>query len=657
MKNQDFVLYKKELNAFRKSDTAYAKQVLAFAKKNPNNEHLVVSSCLLINDVEKFFGNNIPLKKPRITKTPKPILPHPLNAWAEYEQALAKALELDSKHLSTLQTFDGENIQIDVLAPQSITTDLVLVVETPAEANNDEATFLQVDESVEVYEADPVEILSNAAELVDDIDVNSVSPFEYENVEPVKEHVSISEHVNLSVSKEYVAPEELIVDNHIEPVTEDMANVSNVNDENHSMSSGGFNLKSKEYVAPEELTVDNSLEAAIALENDKLGSREINTVDGDISVDANLTIHEKDYVAPEELTVDNSIKVQNIIINPRKEQSKRRGLFEKKAKPVEYSGVNETDNERSEYTRDDKLDLFKVESLSDEKTADEKPVKTSTVDERTLAEANDYIVGSEAELKLKSKEYSVPDELIVDNSLPEEANIVNDETVDSIYVETVDTAMESNTEIRIKSKEYVAPEELTVDNSIELEDEPEEKKRSFFGRNKKAKDKDKAKAQPVVFLPPKPLDLDIPENQEEFVYTRKNAPVKDIIIDESIIASVANETKTPDEVEVVNDVVEEFVFEDDKLTSSYSQEENVSLDIEIDFNELAAELANEKLASEQVVYAKDKHSAKVKEEIVEYVEAPEDASDEYLELQKRSRVGKNNFDASSIIKDIKIIDI
>ena len=656
MKNQDFVLYKKELNAFRKADTAYAKQVLAFAKKNPNNEHLVVSSCLLINDAEKFFGNNIPLKKPRITKNHKPILPHPLDAWTGYEQALTKALELDGKHLRTLQTFDGENIHINVLAPQSIDTELLLVVKTPVEYNN-EATSLQIDESSEVYEADPVEVLSNDAELVDDIDASSVPPFEYENVEPVKEQISISENVNLSVSKEYVAPEELIVDNHIEPATEDVPDVSNANDENHSMSSGGFNLKSKEYVAPEELTVDNSLEAAIALENDKLGSQEIHTVDNDISVDANLTIHEKNYVVPEELTVDNSIKVQNIIINPRKEKPKRKGLFEKKTKPVEYSGVNETDNERSEYTRDDKLDLFKVESVSDEKITAEKPLKPATVDERTLAEANDYIVGSEAELKLKSKEYSVPEELLVDNSLPEAANIVNYETTDSIYVETVDVAMESNTEIRIKSKEYVAPEELTVDNSIELETEPEDKKRGFFGRNKKAKDKDKAKAQPVVFLPPKPLELDIPENQEEFVYTRKNAPVKDIIIDESIIASVATETKTPDEVEVVNDVVEEFVFEDDKLTSSYSQEENVSLDIDIDFNELAAELANEKLAAEQVVYAKDKHSAKVKEEIVEYVEASEETSDEYLELQKRSRVGKNNFDASSIIKDIKIIDI
>lgn len=702
MKHQDFILYKKELNAFRKADTAYAKKVLAFAKKEPNNEHVVVASCLLINDAEKFFGNNIPLRKTRATQKPKPVLPHPLKAWEAYEEALTKALEIDGKHLQTLQTFDGENIAIEVLEMQSSSTEVAVIESTntdivafiatnePAieetsteqatESISDEAvssieseTLENVEEVVEdtqateqVYVEDPLEAVSDAAEMIDDIVNEEIGVFEEDSVELAKDTSNISEHVNLSVSKEYVAPEELVVDNSIVTEEKESQNTSDViNVKPSSISSGGFNLKSKEYVAPQELVVDNHIEASNIVNEVDIADAEIYTVDSEIIAETNLTVHDKDYVAPEELTIDNSIKVQNIIVNPKKKKQKRRGLFEKKIKPVEYSGVHEENNEVKEYTRNDKLDLFSVEDEATRTTlpVDEKP-KTVHVDERTLAEANEYVVGSEADLKLKSKEYAAPEELTIDNSLPEAANVVEEESSDTIYVETLDNVIESNTEIRIKSKEYVAPEELVVDNSITDEEVKTVKKRGLFGR--KRKDTEEVKAQPVVFLPPKPIEFDTPEAPAEgFVYKRKSAPVQDVIIEEEMLQSLVEERESVEKEleteELLDEVLTEYKY-DTISDSSENLNSQPSNNVEIDFNELAEELAKERLAKEQVVYAKDKHVSKAKDSVDEYekekeTEAEEDVADDYLERQRLAEKSKTGFDTSSIIKDIKIIDI
>ena len=677
MKKQDFILYKKELNALRKTNIVYAKEVLAFAKKTPNNEHLVLSSCLLINDSEKFFGNHIPLKKPRPTKNTRPILSHPLKAWESYENALAEALKLDGKQMQTLQKFDGENIIIDILTVQEAKTEDEVLA--PVDKINDvlveEALNVSEDtlnveliaseivlssktteSSNEFYQEDPIELVSDAVELIDNIANEEPEAFAHESVEPIKENNSISENVNLSVSKEYVAPEELTVDNSIEDKDNNVAQIVETETKPSSMSSGGFNLKSKEYVAPEELTVDNHIEASNVIDRVSDDGEIIHTVDTELSVDANLDIHEKEYSAPEELTIDNSIKVQNIIVNPKKVKPKRRGLFEKKIKPVDYSGVHEDSGEVKEYTRNDKLDLFSVEDeATDSKlSVDEKP-QTVHVNERTLAEANEYVVGSDADLTLKSKEYSAPEELIVDNRLPEAATIVTKESADTIYVDTVDNAIESNTEIRIKSKEYVAPEELVVDNSITEEEVEPKVKRGLFSR--KRKEAPEAKVQPVVFLPPKPIDFEIPEAPEEgFVYKRKSNAVQDIFIEDVTVDAVKKE----DVIEDDTASEAEYVVED-KYDIVINNEAKAVMpnSLEINFDELAEELAKEKLAKEQVVYAKDKHVKKSTQdvnEIIDEVEELED-KDDYLEKQKNSPTLKTSFDTSSIIKDIKIIDI
>lgn len=681
MRNQDFALYKKELDSLRKANYAYSKELLAFAKKNPDAdiEHVILSSCLLIQDAEKFYGDTLPIKKARAnaSKVSKPASLHPLDAWAEYEQKLNSVLELDGKNLQTIQSFDGKNISIEILNKQPAIAEELDNVESVSETvtavtvddSQDAINVAIVDEQVDdvslvyVVHENPLEAVSDEAEQVDNIDSEYTEAFAYDEVKFEDGNTSENDEKIPTVhtveskgfslhTKEYVAPEELTVDNSL--VEEEKQSVVEPEVNVHTVTSKGFDLKTKEYVAPEELTVDNSINVqnVIDIEN----SEKVTGSNTELSDETNITIHDKEYAAPEELTVDNSINVQNIIITPSRPKRPKRKMFEKKAKPVDYSGVTSDDEQATEYTRKDNLDLFKVENetTSSVKHEEEKP-KTVQVDERTLAEANEYVVGSDTDLTLKSKEYSAPEELTIDNSLPEASNVVGSDSANAIYVETLDNVIESNTEIKIKSKAYQAPEELTVDNSIAEEDsKPVEKKRGLFGRKRKTEPE--AKVQPVVFLPPKPAEFDMPEATEGFVYKRKGSST-DLFVESEFIKSYKEERTA--EPEVKSEATEEFNLEEDSIVDiipvSTVQD---SGEVVIDFNELAAEIAKEKIAKEQVVYARDKHLSKVKEDAEnETTEVEEVEEDYYLEKQRLNKVSNSGFDASSIIKDIKIIDI
>lgn len=643
MRNQDFVLYKKELDSLRKADYAYSKELLAFAKKNPKAdvEHLILTSCLLIHDAEKFYGNKLPQKNIRTPNSKKPKTKtktvHPLDAWSAYEQTLNSVLEIDGKTLQTLQSFDGNFVAIKTTRIQEDVVEnnasITQIIENDTDSNSELINVSIVEEvtvdaiPVYVVEHYPIESVPEDIKELEEAEANSSEAFEYDEV--------AFDNSDENTNEDAVAP--------------------------HTVESGGFNLKSKAYVAPEELTVDNSIDAKNIV--DDVNAESITEVNQEVSDDTNITIHDKEYVAPDELTVDNSINVQNIIISSYKPKKAKRKLFEKKAKPVSYSGVSSDDEEPvSEYKRKDNLDLFKVEDESNinSQINDAQP-KAAQVNERTLAEANEYVVGSTADMTIKSKEYSAPEELTIDNSLPQASNIVGSEDSNAIYVETLDNVIESNTEIRIKPKAYEAPQDLIFDNSIEETEKPAEKKRGLFGR--KRKQEPEVKVQPVVFLPPKPAEFDMPEATEGFVYKRKSSSGQSMFVETEFIKSYKEEQNSEVKDETPVDATEVVALElDDNVvdvvdTNVYTSDTSVN----IDFNELAAEIAKEKLASEQVVYARDKHVNKAKEnEVSENDSVAEDKlieEDSYSEKQKLNKVSNSGFDPSSIIKDIKIIDI
>ena len=677
VKDDEFLLYKKELEALRRADYAYSKELLAFARKNPKQpiEDLILASCLMIHDSEQFHKEPIPLKTRRATRTAKkaPINTstlHPLEAWADYEKSLSKILSLDGLTLNSSQAFTDGNprLRIKFISHEDAPVkegEISLVVHEV----NEKAEIIDgpSDTSVFFVESAIEEVISEV-EIIDVLESATEEPFAFEPAERDVHIVEANPHLegkaNVNLHKDYSVPEELIVDNSIVEETTVAASeeIEKLNKKEHTLKSKGFSLKSKKYEAPEELAVDNTIKDASVKtvqdvfnsESNNINSELVETLDSTINSNEALNIPTKAYEAPEELIVDNSLSVSNIIVNHRPEIKKeKKKLFAKKEKPSEYSGVTEETIEGEGYTRNDIIsELDSIDGkISKTKDLENKPTAI-VLDERKLAEANEYVLGGDTDLTVKAKEYEAPEELIIDNRLPSVE--VQDGSAQAMYVETVDHVLESETEITIKSKKYEAPEELIVDNSIveEPEDELITKRRGFFGR--KDKNDYTAKAQPVIFLPAKPLLIDLPEEPTGgYTYTPKNVGAR---VNFDNIAIDDNSESASKEFHIKAKVEESIIInsedEGEDVEKITSEKVHAFGSEDIDFNELADEIAKEK--ANKVAVSSFKEEIELPDEKPQEMEVEEDF---YLARAKDESINNSSFDAGAIIKDIKLIDI
>ena len=669
MTDNGFSQFKKELDTLRRADYAYSRKLLAFAKRNKcsaNAEDSVLASCFTILEIERFYPSNYNFKKLRKNSAPHSNI-RPLEAWEQYEKSLSEALDLDNLKLKTRQTFRNGEVTVNFFELPNI--EILDSKVNTLDFDSESSTMVVVEDSESdnniVIVRPDIEHVSDVIEEVDELEAVEAEsePFAYDNVVGNVSYAKESENdahveggsVNISLHKDYVAPEEPL-----DPIFAEAAERARKAEEaakqaeeaakkDQTIKSKGFDLKTKKYEAPQELTVDNSINdeaiAAIIASGD---AELIKTVENTIDVDTELSIKGKEYEAPAGSAIDNSINVSRIVINPRTVQPKKKRRFGKKAKAEDYSGVSSENEEAKEYSPSGSVSLLSAleKESAVEAKIEEKPV-AQTVDERTLAEANEYSVISETDLKLKNKGYNAPAELIIDNSLPS-ASVIDESKTDAIVVETVEHAIESSTEIKIKNKKYEAPEELVVDNSIIAEDETEApKKRGMFGRKKQEK---APKLQPVVFLPPKPIEYDIEAPSEGFVYKPKNNVVKDIIVTDEIINIVKPVEKPDISPEINTDTIpEESDIYIDKIIESETEQSN---DIDIDFSELSAELSKERNETEAPVYVRGKHAKQ--EEPAE--ENSEEEKEDYSEKVKANSMSNSGFDVTAIIKDIKLID-
>lgn len=677
MAEDESILYKKELDSLRKADYAYSKELLAFSRKNPKQpiEDLILASAVLIHDAESFHINPIPVKS--VKHKTDSLSKHPLEAWSDYEKSLSKALELDGIKLDSTQLFIDGHPRVRFAYPilEEAAEGAILVpaeiIETDSSSEDILVNKVLVeDESSEdiIYVKSDIELVSDEAEMIDDIDAAVEEPFAFEPVGHVAPSIKEEEaphlegKINVNLHKDYSAPEELTVDNSIhdeDAISSVKASekAEELTKKEHTIKSKGFDLKSKKYEAPEELTVDNTItddkvkaiQDVLSSESSSIGAEIVETLDSSVSVETDLTIPNKEYVAPDELNVDNSLSVSKIVINSRPEiKNPRKGLFSKKAKPSEYAGVTEETLESEGYTRSDILnELDLIEGGKPKQSAEEEKPVAVTMDERALAEANEYIIGSNTDFTVKSKDYEAPAELVVDNSIPSVE--VAEGSENAVYVETVEHVLESETEIKIKSKKYEAPEELTVDNSLPVVEQEEEpaKKRGRFGRKESQR-----KAQPVVFLPPKPIAFDLPEDGSEgYTYTPKNTVPKEVSFDEFV--SAAEPEHKDFNIKAKIDMVENIVEEELEVSEVITAEKVHGLtESSIDFDELAAEIAKEKTRTVHVVY--DSKAIVEDDKVDEFNDEDEDI---YLLRSKETISRKTDFDTNAILKDIKIIDI
>lgn len=268
-------------------------------------------------------------------------------------------------------------------------------------------------------------------------------------------------------------------------------------------------------------------------------------------------------------------------------------------------------------------------------------------------EATGFTLGGDVEISVGSKEYIPPSELVVDLSVsaPNLAPAPN---------EVVEEGFGGEASIEIKSKEYTPPEELISDISIpegiteEVLEIVGEKKGLFSRLGKK-----KAPERPIAYLPPKDLDFEFDgsknpslELEESPTYKPKN-----IIINEaSTLEREPVEFLTPQ----LTDEDEHEEFDEFGLPVVNTKPH----DYDVDYAQLAAEIAAEKKAKEEAEKRAAYNKYNDYDEPVgqDTVLSEEDYIQEY-ELSEEQRLmalrfpERPNINSRQIIKDIRSIDV
>ena len=488
-------------------------------------------------------------------------------------------------------------------------------------------------------------------------------------------------------NKEYVAPEELTVDNTLRP-DYILKKKRRIASKGEAASIGVENTVEEkatpvvpETVVPEEVVeekpaVPERSGPAIAA-RDTGAESDIEVIEIDdktLGSDVNLTLKNKEYVAPEELTVDNTLRPDYILKKKEKGKEKRRGLFGRGPKLEEGEIGVEDSVEIGPITPILAVSQEEAEETIAYLEESERPWDTEITGK--LTEKN---LVSETDVKLKGKEYVAPEELIIDNSIPKEEK---EERKEPEIVELDDKIIVSDANLTIKSKEYIAPADMTFDNSLKLDkdsevkenDDDSNKKRKVFGGGKK-KDVKPIEATKIVYLPAKPIDKNViaastrAEDIEGVpVYRPRKAGSMEGLISDDFVAAVAADvaeakaSMIPEEEESFFPEVEE-AEEIQEWNDIYGNNNSKQVNVDLDFASISREIEQERLRKEELEREAAEAVAEESRVAAEEAESErrrleEELEQEYVEgLRENTGSDLDKKKAAKLIQELKKFDL
>lgn len=613
------------------------------------------------------------------------------NVAVEVESLNARDLifieEIEAKAAAARREAAEESRRILIARREAAEAELVEAERQAEKASGGEIVAELVEDELEdIYTVQTVETVT--AVVAEVTGKKRKRSLDSEEVEVTVEALEDAQESSLIIkNKEYVAPEELTVDNTLRP-DYILKKKRRIISKGEAASIGVENTVEEKpaVTTPESVTPEPVVEEKPAVPErsgpaiaarDTGAESDIEVIEIDdktLGSDVNLTLKNKEYVAPEELTVDNTLRPDYIIKKKEKEKEKRRGFFGRGPKLEEGEIGVEDSVEIGPITPILSVSQEEAEETIAYLEESERPWDTEItgkLTEKTLA--------SETDVKLKGKEYVAPEELIIDNSLPKEEK---EERKEPEIVELDDKVIVSDANLTIKSKEYVAPADMTFDNSLKLDkdsgikeqEEETSKKRGVFGGIKK-KDVKPIEATKIVYLPAKPIDKNViaastrAEDIEGVpVYRPKKSGNIEGLISDDFVAAVAADVAeakanmAPEEEESFFpevDEVEEVQEWDDIYNSSSSKEVNVDLDFASIAREIEQERANkERLEKEAALEAAEAARIASEAEAEERKRLEEELEQDYVEgLRENTGSDLDKKKAAKLIQELKKFDL